>query len=188
MLRIYAEKYVALGRDFQEIETITKLAPAGEPKVNNEEMISLSILFSKIERHCSEIDLTVTQAIVGEINKDFENTELLMWNDAGPRVAELRRVFLAELRSKCCYMLTSERRKFYSDNASDFVSTEALAAFPSSKYDLTEAGKCFATERFTASVSHLMKVAEWPLISLASYAGAPEKDRRNWNTALNIIH
>jgi hypothetical protein len=187
MLRIYATKYVDMGQDFQEIEMLAD-RHAGTELVDDENLGTLVNLVFSLGKHCDEIGLVVSRKIIDTIQKHFSSLGFLPWKVVGNRIAELRRCFTAELGSMSCYMLTSERVKFYSDDASQFVSNDALVAFPSSRYDLTEAGKCFATERFTASVTHLMKVAEWPLISFASYAKVPESERRNWNTALNQIH
>ncbi len=145
-------------------------------------------LLRKIRLHCTEIELEVSTEIVdGIIQEVLETNGIISCSFAASRIKELRRCFTAELKKRACYILSADRRKYYTDDAAQFATEAALEAFPSAKYDLTEAGKCFATERFTASVSHLMKAAELSLVSFSSYAGLAERDRGNWNSALNQI-
>lgn len=59
------------------------------------------------------------------------------------------------------------------------------AAFPTASFDISEASKCRAFERWTASVMHLMRVLEIGLRALARFHDvAPEA---NWNMVLNQI-
>jgi hypothetical protein len=59
-------------------------------------------------------------------------------------------------------------------------------AFPSAKFDIWEAGNCFAAERFTASVFHLMRVLEIGLAAFASVFSIPA-DHTNWQTIIDQI-
>ena len=58
--------------------------------------------------------------------------------------------------------------------------------FPSSRYDISEAGRCLALKRSTACVLHLMRALE---VGLASLAGALGRTltTENWNTILSDI-
>jgi hypothetical protein len=189
MLRIYAEKYIALGQDFMDIESACATAANGlkEKQLSDDDMEHLAGLLIKVRKHCQEIGLKVTEGVIDEMLLDFRVPGYPEYVVVGTRIAETRRCFVSEIKSRACYMIMSERLRYYSDDASVFVSAEGLRAFPSSAFDLTEAGKCFATERFTASVSHIMKACEWPLVSFAAHAGVPEKDRCNWNKVLNEV-
>jgi hypothetical protein len=187
MLRVYADKYIALGQDLQELEMLAK-GPTVASDMTAEEMKSLRGLFLRIRKHCQEINLKVSEKIADEMNEDFSKLRFLPWVIVGARVAELRRCFMAELSSTLCYMIVASRESFYTDDAPRFVESKTLEKFPSIKYDLTEAGKCFATERFTASVTHLMKAAEYALVSFSIYSGIQGEDRNNWNKALNLVH
>jgi hypothetical protein len=58
-------------------------------------------------------------------------------------------------------------------------------AFPTASYDIAEASKCRALERWTACVMHLMRVQEVGLAALARFHCLPVD--KNWNTLLNQI-
>jgi len=53
-------------------------------------------------------------------------------------------------------------------------------------FDITEAKKCIALGRFTASVMHLMRALEAPLKALASDLGV-QGERQNWGDLINNI-
>jgi hypothetical protein len=202
MLRVYADKYVALGQDFQELEMLgrtyagTGAEPAGvvaipaqEALLSDAEMELLVRLFFRVEKHCKEIGLRVTAEIAAEINSDFSKVESnLPWALVGIRVAELRRCFTAEIRRTKCYMILTGREELYTDDPLAFLTERVLRRFPSVGFDIVEAGKCFATERFTAAVSHLMKVAEYSYVSFVRYSKLDPSMEKNWNKGLNDIH
>jgi hypothetical protein len=87
-------------------------------------------------------------------------------------------------------MILSGREPFYTEDPLVFITADALQAFPSVKFDILEAAKCFATERFTACVMHLNRAAEYAYVSLVRYSGpglSPDAEK-NWNKGLNEIH
>jgi hypothetical protein len=70
----------------------------------------------------------------------------------------------AELKSKLFLHVPSSRSKWYEWD--DILSDETKTAFPSAYNEIREAGNCFATARYTASVFHSMRAAEIGLRSL----------------------
>ncbi|MGH9773468.1 MAG: hypothetical protein ACRD50_00795 [Candidatus Acidiferrales bacterium] len=199
MLRIFAEKYVALGQDFQELEMLAESAtvqevtvisanPAQGPRLSESEMETLVQLFFRVKQHCEEIGLKVSAKIAEEVNQVFSRAHFLTLPMVGARVAELRRCFIAELGGTLCYMILSGRGCFYTEDPLTFLAGQTLAKFPSIKFDIVEAGKCFATERFTACVGHLVKVAEYAFVSFVRFSKLGSDAEKNWNTGLNQIH
>jgi len=61
-----------------------------------------------------------------------------------------------------------------------------LRKFPSAKFDVEEAGKCFALNRYTASVFHAMRILEIGLASLGHHYKVPT-DRANWHDIITAI-
>jgi hypothetical protein len=59
-------------------------------------------------------------------------------------------------------------------------------AFPSVEFDVWEAGNCFATARFTASVFHLMRVLEIGLTAFAGIFKVPAA-HTNWQNIIEQI-
>ena len=59
-------------------------------------------------------------------------------------------------------------------------------AFPSARYDISEAGRCLALGRPTACVLHLMRALELSLLSLAAELGVSLAGK-SWNADLNSL-
>ncbi len=63
---------------------------------------------------------------------------------------------------------------------------QVLGSFPSATYDLLESSRCFALDRWTATVSHLMRALEVPLSALGAVFGV-SLAHTNWGPALDQI-
>ena len=103
-------------------------------------------------------------------------TEILM--------PELQRRIEGEIRSVVWLHIPRERAKYY---ASTGFGEEVSKAFPSSKQDIEEAGKCYALGRYTACVFHLMRALEVALRAMAKTLNDPRLDpTRNpsWDSIL----
>ncbi|MEO1282857.1 MAG: hypothetical protein AAFV69_14095 [Pseudomonadota bacterium] len=71
-------------------------------------------------------------------------------------------------------------------SASKTLGNEAAGAFPTSIYDIEEAGWCLALRRPTACVLHCMRGLERPLLTFASEL-LVDTDKTNWNAILNDV-
>ena len=67
----------------------------------------------------------------------------------------------------------------------DAFGHEVSKAFPSSEMEIESGGDCIAVGQWTASVFHLMRALEPPLIVFANECGVDFKS--NWNSALDRI-
>jgi hypothetical protein len=59
--------------------------------------------------------------------------------------------------------------------------------FPSSQFDVIEAGNCFASGRYTACVFHLMRVLEIGLMCFAKLFPSVPTDKENWHQIIEKI-
>ena len=92
-------------------------------------------------------------------------------------------VFREELQTKLFFFIPTSRAQLYDDPIpfGEGVST----SFPAAKYDIAEAGKCFACGRWTAAVFHVSRALEVALGALANATGVqPDK---NWNLLIDQI-
>lgn len=96
----------------------------------------------------------------------------------------LLRTFRDEIDARPLFVLTSGAADLY-DPANPLFGQAVDDAFPSAAFDVTEAGRCLATGRWTAAVMHLMRALEVPLAALAEHAGIASGT--NWNKQLNEI-
>ena len=90
-----------------------------------------------------------------------------------------------ELSIKVIYMVSPESA-YLLESEKPLFGESANTAFPSSSYDITEAGRCLALSRSTASVMHLMRALEIPLHAMARELGVTLK-QDNWGEAINLI-
>ena len=100
--------------------------------------------------------------------------------------ATLRR----ELSSAHLLTLKPDRGQ-YLEQTTPLFGAEVDTRFPSASYDLAEAGKCYALDRPTACVFHLMRVLEFGIEGTRKCLGIPDPVKaaeRNWGTALRKIN
>jgi hypothetical protein len=84
--------------------------------------------------------------------------------------------------------LSLDERRFY-ESAQPLFGVQVTEHFPSATYDIEEAGKCFALNRYTACVFHLMRALEVCLTVLARELGILllRAEGNNWDHILNQI-
>jgi len=78
---------------------------------------------------------------------------------------ELRLAVLTDLRKRIFLRLEDSAEDLYEQTR--LFGDEVAERFPKAAYDINEAGSCLAAGRYTASVFHLMRVAEYGLRTLA---------------------
>jgi hypothetical protein len=95
MLRIYAERYVALGQDFQEMEMLARsirergvVVIPEENCLSEGDLLTLAQLMVDVQKHCREIGLKVSAKVAGTINEELLRTANLSMTLVGDRIAE----------------------------------------------------------------------------------------------------
>lgn len=92
--------------------------------------------------------------------------------------------FKRELRLRQVYALDAERGQFF--ETPEIFGADVHTSFPSSAFDITEAGKCYALDRPTACVMHLMRGLETPISLMATDMGV-SSDRAAWGPILSNL-
>lgn len=87
--------------------------------------------------------------------------------------------------SKKMVMIVPSNRVGYFDGSRDPFPTVVRDSFPSAEYDMNESCKCFALDRFTATVFHLMRIMEVGLNTLGKSLNLIMAS--NWGSAINDI-
>ncbi len=146
-------------------------------------------LFRTIEETCSQLNLPVTlearKRIVDNIN--FYNGQKFA-DDLG----NLQKTAIDELKSKVFLFVANGDVNYFSGRT--LFGADVYIKFPQTALDLAEAGKCFALDRNTAAVFHLMRVLEAGVKAFASNIGVTVGPKDTWgvilsniNTAINIL-
>jgi len=90
-------------------------------------------------------------------------------DDLADLLGTLMEILESELEDKMIFYIPMEGAEFYDKPENWFPNSPA--AFPSAKYDIEEACKCYALDRYTACVFHSMAVLQVGLYSLAHDLG-----------------
>jgi hypothetical protein len=145
-----------------------------------------------------ETGLTVTAAVADELENDFSfavtNGELVNFNEM--TIRRLHNRFLsiiqclhAESKSKVALVLPLENIPLFDQKAPPFGS-EVHSKFPIASFDISEACKCLALGRHTASVFHLMRVMETALHAVHGCLGISNPiagNDKTWGSILQKI-
>jgi hypothetical protein len=116
------------------------------------------------------------------------NLDSLNSDQAAKQMEALRDRLLDELEGFKFLHLTSRMAHYYE---SDFPFGEKVGlSFPKATFDIEEAAKCFALNRNTACVMHLMRALEAPLRAIGVGLGIPNainEAKNSWGGILRII-
>jgi hypothetical protein len=107
--------------------------------------------------------------------------------------AEFRRLLLGlmeraedELKGQRFFALGLDDIPLY-EQPEPLFGAEVHEAFPSAQFDISESGKCFALNRWTASVGHLMRALD-PVVHLLQDTVGVADPKNDWAAILNQIH
>jgi hypothetical protein len=182
MLEIYARNYVELGKI---VGTVLQSTGSKKGKVKPGEMASLINDVKSILDECTKVRLNVSAHLASLMWNELDN-RIDTWEDVQRRMEDWFRAFKGELAEMTFLFIMPHRMPYY-ENADGILTGDIVKKFPSVKYDVGEAGKCFAYERFTASVYHLMRAAEYALVSVAVSINVPEEKRTSWDRLIQGI-
>jgi hypothetical protein len=143
-----------------------------------------------LERDCKAFGLLTTLAQVERLKPIFcdQSTD----NDPGLQevarlLIEVQARLIDELASKLFLFIPAEKVRYYEQETAVALFGEDVAnAFPSAEYDIVEVGKCYALNRSTACVFHLMRVLEIGLGVFAKQFSIPS-DQPNWQNLIERI-
>jgi|ERR1022692_588384 uncharacterized membrane protein required for colicin V production len=96
-------------------------------------------------------------------------------------VSQLIGAIQTELKDELFFRIDKRHRPFYDKL---LLTPEAESAFPSSIRDMVEAGRCYALDRSTACVLHLMRALEIPINALVKALNFTPSSP-NWEQVLN---
>jgi hypothetical protein len=139
----------------------------------------------KIERSCREIGLKTTALQILSVADRLDNG---YWLADSHQISQtllcLNDAIRAEMSTHLFLRVFPNRAEYFEQE--DLFSAIASAKFPSAKRDIKDAGTCYACDRNTAAVMHLMRVLELGLNTLARELKVPF-DKRNWENIINDI-
>lgn len=182
MLRFYAEHFCRasgiLGQMYSKIQQGFNLADSSWGVIGGE--------LGLLEKHCDNLGLVITGSQIKRIKTLLDDGHgNVPVEYFGQQMIEVHTRLVDELASHTFLNVVPSRVRFYEPREVLF-GLEVDARFPSTAYDIAEAGKCYALYRSTACVFHLMRVLEIGLRVFADRFGVPS-DRQNWHNIIEGI-
>jgi hypothetical protein len=164
MLNFCAKEFIDL---MSEIEELIDALYADDPhfSVLGENWGKIGELLMDASNWCELLELSASQELINQITLRRDKWSVKSLNEAKENIKILRDIIKRELSKRLFMFVPQEQAKWYQKEKG--FGDKVYDAFPSAKGDIKEAGNCYATGRYTASVFHLMRVLEHGLRALA---------------------
>ncbi|MES2308380.1 MAG: hypothetical protein V4507_05925 [Verrucomicrobiota bacterium] len=122
-----------------------------------------------------------------QINKLINDISTLSESGFQTTSNMVRGILAEELAGLTFFKIDSDDAKSYL-NRDDLAGSDFETKFPKGNNELTEAGNCFAFDRFTGCVCHCMRALEYALNAFEKDVGAiPTKYPRMWGNIITDI-
>ena len=174
--RQFVTLYGTLGR----IEMMSKQHP--DHDITEDLAGSFTTMVKDVERFCEELGLSTAAIKARNVLKDIEPE--MKFGSLANSFDGLAEIIALEMNAHLFMYIEPAKAHYYS--AVDLFGRQVSEAFPSAVDDIEEAGKCFALNRGTACVFHLMRVLEVGLYALAN-AMQIQNIEENWHNAIEQI-
>ena len=127
--------------------------------------------------------ITITK-LIKVLQRAIEQDRIITVGEVKDFVAEFQGRFDDETRGKVFFALMPTNNTLYEEPFRGWE--QVIDKFPSTSFDIEEASKCFALNRYTASVLHDMRILEVGLTAMKDALKAVPKSP-NWNDVLIAI-
>ncbi len=142
---------------------------------------NLSSEFNGLREACTEAGLPISARAVDNFIAAFSPTPPTV-QTLEERARFLYEIMSEEMLTKMFFSIEADKQEFFTE----VPETEVVKAFGSAEYDMREAARCIALDRWTASVFHSMRSLEFGLVALADVFNVPS-DRTNWQQIIDHI-
>lgn len=148
----------------------------------------LGATMREMGQHLEKLNLPLAQRHLQRMREDFQEDKAAFTNDACTRsIYELTTRIVDELEQRLFLGVPTEQAEMYLQTRSPF-GDNVLQKFSQMTEDISEAAKCLALDRPTASVFHLMRVTELAVQRLGSKLDVDLVAEKNWQVILDQIN
>lgn len=180
MLELNAQRFVELTNVLRAITHAGRVFPE-KGKQGGHADPSLAEVLRGHAKQLAEMRLPTTEGAVLILAESVERYG--QYNDlANERVGSVCQILRLETKGRTFFQI--EDADLYSQEQPLFGENVALE-FPKAAYDISEAGKCLACSRATASVFHLMRVVEVGIGRLGEALSTELNPRWGWQKLIN---
>lgn len=155
----------------------------GVRRVSREDQAVLANQLQSVGDQCREIGLQVAAQVIYASANQLRNSQFLGLQ-LGQLLTCVGQAIVSEMTTTLFMRVFPERAAYYEDP--ELFGPLVLANFPTAARDIRSAGSCYAVDRTTACVMHLMRVLELGLNTLAAEFNV-DFARQNWEKIINDI-
>ncbi len=195
VLEANATHYVFIGELFAHFDGMFDGKLFSGFEIPQDRLVFLRTHLPELARHCSQLELEVTKQMILDFCREYKDKNPT-WDASLTFLKCMRQAFKAEIGSCLFLHVNRERVRYYTRQVGAVVSHGSEIAelfdviaggFPSAYSDAIEAGQCLTLERFTASVYHLMRVAEVGLVAVADSLEVVPKNP-SWDGIIGAVN
>lgn len=182
MLKAYAMSFYQMGGALASLQLFFETLPGTGKLADRAESHSANVT-EALRVLCVELDLQFSLKAVARLNKELEGGA----PDTGKLaalLAEIETRVQEELEERSLFFVAPVKAARYSDFRPGWEA--ALLKFPIAT-DVEEAEKCFALDRWTACVFHLMRTVEIGVQALGTYLSIAVAVTEPWGTVVREI-
>ncbi len=185
MLHFYGLYFYLIGDSLRHgLSLFPRLGKSEDSLIPDDLRQTLIANLKVILNRCKEIGLTLSAMSIEETlslaPEDFTYRRCL------ENYGDIQRRIRDELQSILFLHVPQDKVGYY-ENKPQF-GEQVADKFPKAITDIQEAGKCFATARYTACVFHLMRVMEIGVQQLGNTLGVPDPEEKEWQKILNDVN
>lgn len=186
MNRFHADKFMLVTDFLAKMEAIAQARPQNKDDLITEDV---KLIFTENVEHaseaCAQVGLIHCLQHLKRIKLALSYVDI-KFAEYTVLVKELQNRFQDELQSRLLMHIASEKARYY--ETVELFGQAVADKFPSAAFDIEEAGKCFALDRHTACVMHLMRVIEIGLRAVAKGLNIPDAELLpTWNAIIAKI-
>jgi hypothetical protein len=183
MLRFFANEYILSAMNLGSIESVA----AGEDRDGLAKPEALGYVFAHIQilnTLASYHGLAATSSQCERIIRRIDGSlPQVRWKELREMLKSLRERGEDELRSEFFLHLDKREVEMYDHPTKDWE--EVSSRFHKIRFNIEEAMKCFALQRYGAAVFHILQVAEYGVIKVAELMQVPD-DKPGWGSLQKI--
>jgi hypothetical protein len=182
ILKFSAETFLWVTEGLGKLDFLLGLSSSDFPlpEAHRKEMQSI---LPKLRNHCAFINLTLSLKSIDRLSESINSNPGMMIKELKDGCDELRRRIIDEVSDNLFLYIPKTHVTWY--ESENLFGDAVDQAFPSTSYDIKEAGKCLALRRNTAAVCHLIRVLEIGLRALAVKLKVPY-DNKPWNYVIEV--
>jgi hypothetical protein len=180
ILKFSAARFYGTAGLLAKIEEIIGSSEADEPMTDDSRK-TMAHMVAEIKGQCEAINLSMSLRSVERLGK--ATSESITFKQLKGSFEELSTRIRDEIGDNLFLFIPKTHVRFY--EGEKLFGSEVEEAFPSTAYDIREAGKCLALHRNTAAVCHLMRTLEIGLRALAKKLKI-DYTNKTWNSIIEV--